>query len=75
MLEAKEKEIQVLQQDIDERNKKIEEYERSISLLSSKASETELIRKYKFDNQILMNKLGEYKKAEKGAKDIVTDYE
>ena len=40
-----------------------------------KGSDSEIIKKYKFDNQILMSKLSEYKKAEKGAKDIVTDYE
>ena len=33
------------------------------------------VSKYKFDNQILMKKLSEYKKAEKGAMDIVSDYE
>ena len=33
------------------------------------------LRKYKFDNSILMQKLHEYKKAEKSAKDLVTDYE
>ena len=36
---------------------------------------SELIQKYKFDNQILMRKLSEYKKAEKGAMEIVSDYE
>ena len=38
-------------------------------------SESEQIKKMRFDNQILMNKLSEYKKAEKGAKEIVNDYE
>ncbi len=38
-------------------------------------SEGEALKKLRFDNQILMNKLSEYKKAEKGAKEIVTDYE
>ena len=33
------------------------------------------MKKLKFDNQILMSKLSEYKKAEKGAKDLVNDYE
>lgn len=46
-----------------------------MSMLNQKGSECELIRKYKFDNQILMSKLSEYKKAEKGAKEIVGDYE
>jgi hypothetical protein len=43
--------------------------------VNGKSIETEAIRRLKFDNQILMNKLSEYKKAEKGAKDIVNDYE
>ena len=38
-------------------------------------SDSETVQKYKFDNQILMRKLSEYKKAEKGAMQIVTDYE
>ena len=33
------------------------------------------IEKFKFDNQILMQRLSEYKKAEKGAVEIVKDYE
>ena len=37
--------------------------------------ESEALRKLRFDNQILMGKLSEYKKAEKGAKELVTDYE
>jgi hypothetical protein len=42
---------------------------------NGKQNESETIKKMRFDNQILINKLSEYKKAEKGAKDIVTDYE
>jgi len=38
-------------------------------------TESEALKKLRFDNQILMNKLSEYKKAEKGAKEIVNDYE
>ena len=38
-------------------------------------SDSETVQKYKFDNQILMRKLTEYKKAEKGAIQIVKDYE
>ena len=37
--------------------------------------ESEALRKLRFDNQILMGKLSEYKKAENGAKELVTDYE
>lgn len=43
--------------------------------MTAKSPENELIKKYKFDNQILMSKLSEYKKAEKGAKEMVGDYE
>lgn len=38
-------------------------------------SESDLVKKMRFDNQVLMGKLSEYKKAEKTAKDIVNDYE
>ena len=38
-------------------------------------TETDQIKKMRFDNQILMNKLSEYKKAEKSAKELVGDYE
>jgi len=38
-------------------------------------SESDSVKKYKFDNQILMRKLSDYKKAEKGAMQIVKDYE
>ncbi len=31
--------------------------------------------KLKFDNQILMQRLGDYKKAERGAKDLCQEYE
>jgi hypothetical protein len=64
----------------------LEEKELEIQLLKAKkgtaptgkkenAGEMEILQKYKFDNQILMKKLTEYKKAEKGAMGIVTDYE
>lgn len=37
--------------------------------------ETEQVKKLKFDNQLLMKKLGEYKNAEKTVKDLANDYE
>ena len=37
--------------------------------------DSETIQKFKFDNQILIKRLSEYKKAEKGALQIVKDYE
>jgi hypothetical protein len=42
---------------------------------AQKGTSKEDLKKVKFDNQILMSRLGQYKKAEKGAKDIVNDYE
>lgn len=38
-------------------------------------NESEIVKKLRFDTQILLNKLSEYKKAEKNAKEIVNDYE
>jgi hypothetical protein len=49
--------------------------EKSMQNLNMKVMENEALKKIKFDNQILMSRLSEYKKAEKGAKDIVNDYE
>lgn len=40
-----------------------------------KACDAEKLQKLQFDNQILMGRLTQYKKAEKGAKEIVADYE
>lgn len=37
--------------------------------------EKDLIKKFKYDNQILLKRLSEYKKAEKGAVQIVKDYD
>lgn len=74
---AKEKEIQSLTEEMEERTRKIDELEKQLTSLNNKTigSESEAIKKMRFDNQILMNKLSEYKKAEKGAKEIVNDYE
>ena len=38
-------------------------------------NESDAVKNLKFDKQILMSKLSEYKKAEKSAKGIVDDYE
>jgi len=35
----------------------------------------EQAKKLKFDNQILMQRLGDYKKAERGAKELCNEYE
>lgn len=37
--------------------------------------EKDVIKKFKYDNQILLKRLSEYKKAEKGAVQIVKDYD
>ena len=39
------------------------------------ANESETVKKLRFDIQILMNKLSDYKKAEKNVKELVNDYE
>lgn len=53
--------------------------ERQLNALNGQAKsmplESEALKKLRFDNQILMGKLSEYKKAEKGAKELVSDYE
>lgn len=43
------------------------ELERQKNKPSQILSDSETIQKYKFDNQILMRKLSDYKKAERGA--------
>jgi hypothetical protein len=39
------------------------------------ANESEIVKKLKFDTQVLMTKLSDYKKAEKTARELVNDYE
>ena len=39
------------------------------------ALESEALKKFKYDNSLLMSKLSEYKKAEKSAKELVQEYE
>jgi hypothetical protein len=43
--------------------------------LSQRGNDSEAVKKLKFDISIIMKKLAQYKSAEKGAKDIVTEYE
>jgi hypothetical protein len=64
MLEEKDLEIQILRAKKSKTTGK-----------EQNAGEIEILQKYKFDNQLLMKKLTEYKKAEKGAMEIVSDYE
>lgn len=37
--------------------------------------EKDVLKKYRYDNQVLLKRLSEYKKAEKGAIQIVKDYD
>lgn len=56
---------------------KIEELDLKVVQMPSKPqlSSSEEIKKLRFDNQILMTRLGVYKKAEKGARDLCQEYE
>lgn len=78
MISIRDSQIAHLQEEVSDKQIKIEELERqlqTIQALNKAANESEALKKLKFDNQILMNKLSEYKKAEKGAKGLVDDYE
>jgi hypothetical protein len=60
---------------LEQRNKLIEDLEKTMSQTKGRASDAEKVQKLQFDNQILMGRLTQYKKAEKGVKEIVADYE
>jgi hypothetical protein len=60
---------------LEQRNKLIEDLEKTMSQAKGRASDAEKVQKLQFDNQILMGRLTQYKKAEKGVKEIVADYE
>lgn len=64
-----------MQKEFEVKQGKIDELEKKLDQANNKGTTNEMIKKFKFDNQILMQKLTEYKKAERCAKDIVTDYE
>ena len=58
------------QQRIEELEQKMQQTPvKSLNTASNNKTQDQLM-KLKFDNQILMQRLGEYKKAEKGAKDL-----
>lgn len=67
--------LEAKQQRIDELEQKVTQLQQKPVTQPTSKKESEAVKKLQFDNQILMNRLGQYKKAEKGAKDIVTDYE
>jgi chromosome segregation ATPase len=75
--------ILYLQTEVEDKQRKIEELEKQLAsaqqqmaIASSKGSnESEIVKNIRYDNQILMSKLSEYKKAEKNVKDLVNDYE
>ena len=72
---SKEKRIKELESELEQRTKLIDDLERTMSQTKSKSSDAEKLQKLQFDNQILLGRLTQYKKAEKGAKEIVADYE
>lgn len=80
IIEEKDLENEILKAKVDALEKEASKPKASKGRGSSTAQSgeqlsAEVVQKYKTDNQILMRKLTEYKKAEKGAIDIVQDYE
>lgn len=75
--------ILYLQTEVEDKQRKIEELEKQVTSLQAAASvasakgssESEIVKNVRYDNQILMSKLSEYKKAEKNVKELVNDYE
>jgi predicted RNase H-like nuclease (RuvC/YqgF family) len=73
--------ILYLQTEVEDKQRKIEELERQLASVqqqvatASAKGESEIVKNIRYDNQILMSKLSEYKKAEKNVKDLVNDYE
>jgi chromosome segregation ATPase len=77
MLSDRDFQIAELQVEIEDKARKIDELEKQLQSLPKQSStnESELVKKLKFDTQILMQKLTDYKKAEKNVKELVGDYE
>lgn len=75
--------ILYLQTEVQDKQRKIEELERQLASAQQQmaqanakgTNESEIVKNIRYDNQILMSKLSEYKKAEKNVKDLVNDYE
>ena len=72
---AKDERVKVLEQQLDESNKHIDELEKKFEATNKNLKESDKVRKLNFDNQILMGQLSQYKKAEKNVKEIANDYE
>ena len=78
MIAIRDQHISKLQEEIAEKHSKIEELEKqALATQNNKqtTNESEAVKNLKFDKQILMNKLSQYKKAEKSVKDLVDEYE
>lgn len=71
----KEEKVKELSEQLEQRNLKIDELEKKFESANKGAKDSDQVRKLKYDNQILMSKLSQYKKAENHVKDIANDYE
>ena len=60
---------------MEDRNKAIDQLEKRYENNHKGQKESEKVKKLKYDNQILMGQLSQYKKAEKNVIDIANDYE
>ena len=74
-LADRDEKIDKLSAELEERHKIIDELEKRLDSVRSKSIESDKVSKLQFDNQILMTRLSQYKKAEKAAKEIAQDYE
>lgn len=67
--------MQLLEEQLEERNQKIDELEKKFESANKNAKDSDKVKKLKYDNQILIGQLSQYKKAEKNVKEIANDYE
>ena len=67
--------VKVLKADIERDQFRIAELEGQLEKSHARTAQNEQLKKLKFDNQVLMTRLSEYKKAERGARDLCADYE
>ena len=73
-----EAQVHALTSELQEKHAKIEDLDKQIAVLQAKSvtqNENEEMKKINLDRMVLMKKLGDYKKAERNVKEIVTDYE
>ena len=74
-LAQRDERIRLLNEQLEERNKIIDGLEKKFDNAAKMSKDSEKVRKLKFDNQILIGQLSQYKKAEKSVKEIANDYE